>query len=168
MRGTLKQPQLLSEAFALERKISPVGIQDFLPSIFGNLLEARHTLVRAAMHEYHKPLPPCTLSIVSDVPKGTGLGSSSALTTALVQLMRGTLKQPQLLSEAFALERKVSPVGIQDFLPSIFGNFNIYRIDTGGNVEVTAVPMHLCRLIQQYGLLLYTGIDRHPETSQKK
>lgn len=129
-----------------------------------NLRMAEHTLVRAAASLPHPrgPLPPCTISIVSDVPKGTGLGSSSALAVALMCLMRNNANaSPQAqLEVAFNLERRLSPVGIQDFLPPIFGGFNVYRIDRKGHVEAERAPMHLRRLVEMYGLLLYTGIDR--------
>jgi len=124
-----------------------------------SLLKAEHTLVRIAERLYRFKSP-CTLSIISDVPKGTGLGSSSALSVALVTLAQRGSRPAELLEEAYNLERQVSPVGIQDFLPSIYGRFNVYDIDTDGYVQVESVPPYLVKIIQQYGMLLYTGINR--------
>lgn len=124
-----------------------------------SLSEAEHTLVRVAERTYGFKAP-CTLSIVSDVPKGTGLGSSSALSVALAWRARPLLGPPELLGEAYDLERQVSPVGIQDFLPVIYGGFNTYEIGTNGSVQIESVPIRLTRIIQRCGMLLYTGIDR--------
>ena len=132
-----------------------------------NLLKAEHTLVRIAERLYRFKSP-CTLSIISDVPKGTGLGSSSALSVALVSLARPGLGKVELLEEAYSLERQVSPVGIQDFLPAIYGGFNIYDIDMNGHVKTTPAPLYLEKIIKQYGMLLYTGIDRDANRILKK
>ena len=132
-----------------------------------NLLKAEHTLVRIAERLYRFKSP-CTLSIISDVPKGTGLGSSSALSVALVSLARPGLGKVELLEEAYSLERQVSPVGIQDFLPAIYGGFNVYDIDMNGRVKATPAPLYLGKIIGQYGMLLYTGIDRDANRILKK
>jgi D-glycero-alpha-D-manno-heptose-7-phosphate kinase len=125
-----------------------------------DLLKAEHTIIRAAERLYRFGSP-CTFSIVSDVPKGTGLGSSSALSVALTQLARPKFRPLELLESAYHLERQVSPVGIQDFLPAIFGGFNVYNISTNRHIQVEPAPHYLTKIIQQYGMLLYTGIDRN-------
>ena len=123
-------------------------------------LDAQHTLVRAYAEKYGEWFP-STLSIVGDLPKGTGLGSSSALSVCLC-LCRwiGPLRTKLLVAEAFALERSVSPVGIQDFLPAVYGGFNTYTISRNGKVSVKPMPEPAWRLIESHGLLLYTGISR--------
>ena len=115
-----------------------------------SLAEAEHTLIRAAEERYGLG-DPCTLSIVSDLPKGTGLGSSSALAVALVTLALGELEPEELAQEAYELERQVSPVGVQDHLPAAFGGFHVYEI----NRRATEYEFAMFQ-----GLLLYTGITR--------
>jgi D-glycero-alpha-D-manno-heptose-7-phosphate kinase len=145
------------------------------------LAEAKHTLVRAvARRRFPEPetagiarddagnlypyfpdirIPePCTLTIVSDLPKGTGLGSSSALTVALCTLAGAIY--PSVASMAYHIERQVSPVGCQDHLPATYGGFNIYRIDRNGTVTCQPAPLAWEEMVNTYGLLLYTGQSR--------
>ncbi|MBD3299839.1 MAG: hypothetical protein GF347_00625, partial [Candidatus Moranbacteria bacterium] len=87
-----------------------------------NWREVEHDLVRAYA-EYNHILLPATITIVGDVPKGTGLGSSSALSLALAMMY---YKNPYdmkvhlpLWKVAKRFEEYTNPhVGIQDFLPA--------------------------------------------------
>jgi D-glycero-alpha-D-manno-heptose-7-phosphate kinase len=155
------------------------------------LADAEHTLVRAVAEQYpprgrRAGIPePCTLTITSDIPKGTGLGSSSALAVALCNLVDATFYEDMHLAHvAYVLERGVSPnVGCQDHLPAAFGGFNVYHIGQGrdaalveyrGSQELTtwkrlhaamslrveALPAHCRAIIDRFGLLLYTGESR--------
>lgn len=120
------------------------------------LKDAKHTLVRAAAEKYGIE-EPCTLTIVSDVPKGTGLGSSSALAVCLCELVG---KGNELAFSAIELEQSVSPeVGFQDHLPATFGGFSVYYWDNG-KIPVRDVGTPGMSIIDVCGLLLYTGIDR--------
>ena len=122
----------------------------------------QHTLVRAAAERYGLG-PACTLTIVGDVPKGTGLGSSSALAVALCKLLFGdSIGRWQLFREAFGLERSINPqVGVQDFLPAVYGGLSVYSIDKDYNVTVGTLPRMAQRTIEKYGMLLYTGEGRN-------
>jgi D-glycero-alpha-D-manno-heptose-7-phosphate kinase len=125
------------------------------------LRNARHDLVRAAAATYGLP-EPCTLSIVSDIPKGTGLGSSSALAVALCALADAARQSGEdLATTAYHLERTVANVGWQDHLPATFGGVHVYRYapDTA-RVTMYPVPEFLHWVIENYGLLLYTNRSR--------
>lgn len=126
-----------------------------------SLTTAQHTIIRMAALEYGN-LEPCTLSIVSDVPKGTGLGSSSALAVCVYELFRRnrTGHQAETAYAAYDIERKVSNCGVQDHLPAVFGGFNIYTIGTDGRAKAKPVPSRMVEIVNQYGLLLYTGQAR--------
>ena len=62
----------------------------------GSLRDAEHTIVQACALNYGFQ-EPCTLTITSDIMKGTGLGSSSALSVALCRLV-GVPIHPYLYS----------------------------------------------------------------------
>lgn len=127
-----------------------------------SLTTVKHTLVQAAAERYGIP-EPCTLSIVSDVPKGTGLGSSSVLAVLLTYMFSGSgTHSAHLAQEAYHLERSVSPVGVQDHLPAVYGYGNVYNI-FGTMATRKPVPRGLVRLIEQNGLLLYTNRSRKAE-----
>ena len=132
-----------------------------------NLSEAKHTLVAELGRQYD--LPPCTLTIVSDLPKGTGLGSSSALSVCLLKLAGYASDKPviwhelELAKEGFRFERASgSKVGRQDHLPAAMGGFNEYRIDMRGSLRMFPKPL-LGLIAQRYGMLYYTGLTREAD-----
>ena len=128
------------------------------------LWEAQHTLVRAAAQRFGIK-EPCTLTIVSDVPKGTGLGSSSALSVSLCKLAGPQEKWPWA---AVHLEQSVSPqVGWQDHMPAFFGGFRIYRMREGA-MRTYGLPQTYTDIVNRYGMLLYTGLTRDAQTVLKQ
>jgi len=121
------------------------------------LAEAQHTLVKAVARQYGIA-EPCTLTIVSDLPKGTGLGSSSALVVDLCTL--AGISFVGVAEMAYRTETALSPVGCQDHLPATYGGFRIYRIGKDGTVTHFPVPIAWEGMIEAFGLLLYTGQTR--------
>jgi D-glycero-alpha-D-manno-heptose-7-phosphate kinase len=131
----------------------------------GSLVDARHDLVRE-MAQTLGIREPCTLTIVSDLPKGTGLGSSSALAVCLAKLVWDHLAGSGLTHWASQIEHAVSRAGWQDYLPATYGGFCNYWLSApDGLLTVTygRVPDHLTDLINTHGLLLYTGKSRRAD-----
>jgi len=128
----------------------------------GSLTTAKHTLVKATAAKYGFE-EPCTLTIVSDVPAGTGLGSSSALAVCLCKMVRAHCKGPSLAQTAFNLENTVSNVGIQDHLPAVFGDFVVYHL-TCDPVWAEYVSSTIWEMIESSGMLFYTGGERQANT----
>jgi D-glycero-alpha-D-manno-heptose-7-phosphate kinase len=126
-----------------------------------SLTTAQHTIVRQAALDYGEPAP-CTLSIISDVPKGTGLGSSSALAVCVHRLFRTDRgeRQAETAHAAYRIEHQVSSCGVQDHLPAAFGGFNVYTIGRDGKATARQLPQRLIDIINGHGLLLYTGRSR--------
>lgn len=120
--------------------------------------KASHTLVRAFAVKYGIE-EPGTLSITSDLPKGTGLGSSSALSVCLALLSDACrMGSFNLATTSFEVERHVTGCGIQDHLPAAFGSFRAYQLEQRGYIPMKTAPNSLRQLVENYGVLLYTGI----------
>ncbi len=108
------------------------------------------------------------LFMASEVPPGTGLGSSSAMAGALTQALAAyldrLLTKPDLAEEACTLEieRLDMPIGKQDQYASVFGGINAMTFEAAG---VKVVPLRLSPdAVSALGsrlLLFSTGTSRH-------
>jgi D-glycero-alpha-D-manno-heptose-7-phosphate kinase len=107
------------------------------------------------------------MEVRSDAPAGSGLGGSSALTTAIagaLAAMQGTALRPSELAElCYAIEREDAGVvgGKQDQYAAAFGGFNLLEFSDAG-VDVTSLSLSdgaLARLHEQL-MLCYTGTVR--------
>lgn len=131
--------------------------------------DLRHDLARACLRR-HDARPGMEVATMADVPAGTGLGSSSAFTVALLAALNSERYRPwyrdarELAEAACAIELGDCgrAVGKQDAYASAVGGFNRFRFNPDGTVEVEP-------LVKQAGgwhihttnfLLLYTGIQR--------
>lgn len=104
----------------------------------------------------------------SEVPPGTGLGSSSSLAAALVQglgtLCGETLSRDEIAEIASDLEinRLRMPIGRQDQYAAAFGGLNAMTFTRSG---VTVEPLNISaanrRRLQRNLMLFYTGTSRH-------
>lgn len=108
------------------------------------------------------------IASMSDIPAGTGLGSSGSFTTALLlalhELNRDSA-QPKLLAEqACHIEMDLlgEPVGKQDQYIAAFGGISAFTIHPDGEVEVSRLklaPETLANLEDNL-MLFFTGFTR--------
>jgi D-glycero-alpha-D-manno-heptose-7-phosphate kinase len=103
--------------------------------------------------------------MASQVPAGTGLGSSSAVAVALVKglstLKHMTLSKAELAEAACEIElvRLGMPIGRQDQYASAFGGVNaIYFSTTGVRVEKLELNAETFERLQRHTMLFYTGL----------
>jgi D-glycero-alpha-D-manno-heptose-7-phosphate kinase len=101
----------------------------------------------------------------ADIPaEGTGLGSSSAFTVALVKglsLINGIdASQHEIAEKACHIEINLcnDPIGKQDQFASAYGGFNHFRFFP--NETVTATPVKMQKSIQDCLLLFYLDMSR--------
>ena len=107
------------------------------------------------------------LFLASEVPPGTGLGSSSAMAVGLVRALAAHLRLP-LDAAAVAelacyveIEQLGMPIGKQDQYASAFGGLNAMEFTTGGvNVMPLDVPADVVRALSSRLLLFATGQTR--------
>jgi D-glycero-alpha-D-manno-heptose-7-phosphate kinase len=98
-----------------------------------------HPVFRAVCSRYK--LNQMDFSVSSDVPAGTGLGSSSAFTVGLLNVVHSLYKKPkdpgELAFEACDIEinELKEPIGIQDQYTTAFGGLAHYKIGKTGLVS---------------------------------
>jgi D-glycero-alpha-D-manno-heptose-7-phosphate kinase len=104
----------------------------------------------------------------SEVPPGTGLGSSSSLAVGLVQAL-GTLIGESLgkaeiaeIASDLEINRLGMPIGRQDQYTAAFGGLNVITFSSTG-VEVTPVMIDAARRhrLERNLMLFFTGSSRH-------
>jgi len=112
------------------------------------------------------------LFLASEIPPGTGLGSSATvcvnLLKALSTYLQIKMSKYQLAEKAFEIARSVlgKPVGKQDEYASAFGGLNFIRIETDGKTQVEPldVVQDVRRELNQNLMLFFTGTARDSGT----
>ena len=123
-------------------------------------------LPKAILHEFgvRRSL---NLFLASEVPPGTGLGSSSAAAVALVRALSTLLEQPMTRQQVAELASSIEigklgmPIGKQDQYASAFGGLNaITFTDRGVTVESLSVAPEVRQVLERRLLLFFTGSSR--------
>ena len=125
--------------------------------------EIQHPAVREVL-KYFKIRSRLNIATLSDLPGGTGLGSSSAFTVGLVKLISEynleNISNFDLAHTAFHIERNIigENVGFQDQTHAAFGGFCKYEFS---NNHFRRIPIPLkhnnMQLINRSLILFYTG-----------
>ena len=136
--------------------------------IVGDIDHIRHELVRETMRRAGIPRGIDVLTL-ADVPsRGTGLGSSSAVTVGLLNALyafQGIAKPSSVMArEAAEIEIDVlgKPIGRQDQYAVAMGGFNLIEFKPDGDVAVSPVvsPAGTIERLHRHLLLFYTGMAR--------
>lgn len=108
--------------------------------------DLKHPIVREVLREYN--LRGLDISISSDVPAGTGLGSSSAFSVGFYNAISNYVAEPiskmQLAQKACKLEIEIlnSPIGKQDQFASSFGGVNHFKFMASGECAVKPIILN--------------------------
>ncbi|MFE2877637.1 hypothetical protein ACFXG6_17500 [Streptomyces roseus] len=108
---------------------------------------------------------PLELASFADVPGGSGLGSSSAFSVALLAGLEGGRLSPAEAAEAagvIEMEGLGRPVGRQDQYLSAFGGFRLLHFSRAGAAEVEEIPVDepFVRRLDEELMLFFTGRTR--------
>ena len=132
-----------------------------------NPSEFKHPVVSSVLKRM-KWKKPINISTMSDLPGGTGLGSSSSFTVGLINLLqhidKKKISQLSLATEAYKIEHDIlkENVGLQDHLHASFGGLNLYRII---GKKITIEPLQISNkfktLLNESVIMVYTGTVRH-------
>jgi D-glycero-alpha-D-manno-heptose-7-phosphate kinase len=125
--------------------------------------EVRHPILRAAL-ERHWDGRPLELASVSEVPPGTGLGSSGAYTVAVLKALRPELEAVALAEAACEIEIDLlgRTVGKQDQYAAAHGGVCAYTFNPDDSVDVRrlTLPEEAERALRDEFLLFFTGAER--------
>lgn len=130
--------------------------------------EIKHPIVREALKLVPVAVPHLEVVSMSDIPAGTGLGSSGSFTVALLRALhahnRGSITRQQLAEDACHIEIDLlgEPVGKQDQYIASFGGITSFLFNPDGRVAVQ--PVSLCAEtlynLEDNLLLFFTGFTR--------
>jgi|SoiMethySBSTD1v2_1073268.scaffolds.fasta_scaffold450843_1 D-glycero-alpha-D-manno-heptose-7-phosphate kinase len=132
-----------------------------------NVAEITHPVVRTCL-EHYKWDSPLNIATMSDLPGGTGLGSSSAFTVGFINLlhrMRGiSLTKFELAREAIFVEQQLlrETVGIQDQVHAAFGGLARYEFrGEDFSIHPLRMPRSRLALLSRSMVIAFTGRTRH-------
>ena len=129
--------------------------------------DIEHPLLREALR-MQKIEPGIEIASVADIPSGTGLGSSSSFSVALLNALyahrRIFAPKETLASEACMLEieRLDEPIGKQDQYAAAYGGINFIEFEQHGGVTVQPLVLPTATVAELEGnlLLFFTGSQR--------
>ncbi|HWB53854.1 MAG TPA: hypothetical protein VG722_06665 [Tepidisphaeraceae bacterium] len=129
--------------------------------------EIQHPAVRACL-EFMNIDGGVEISVVSDLPARTGLGSSSSFTVGLLHALHGfqgkVVSREELAAEAVHVERNIiqERVGLQDQYACAIGG--ALHLQFSGNNRVNACPLVIpptrAAAMESRLLMFYTGLQR--------
>ncbi len=129
--------------------------------------QLKHTIVREALAVTGLDRS-LEITTIGDVPAGTGMGSSSALTVGLVNALvayQGRVIGPEELARLaceIEIDRLKSPIGRQDQYISAYGGLQYIQFNPDDSVYVEPIPgsAETLSALQERLLLFYTGRTR--------
>jgi len=132
------------------------------------LEDIQHPLIREALRLTGQEPTALEITSMSDIPAGTGLGSSGSFLTALLQalhLQKKTIVPKEELAEQachIEIERLREPVGKQDQYIAAFGGITCFEFRSDDTVTVNPLKLSTESLdnLEDNLVLFYTGYTR--------
>jgi D-glycero-alpha-D-manno-heptose-7-phosphate kinase len=149
-------------------QVSSSDYQAFYRHDNGHLLlwDGDLRLPKAILHEFGID-GGLSIFLASEIPPGTGLGSSSTVSVALVKALSTyvgrSMSRHEIAEMACRIEidKLGEPIGRQDQYAAAFGGINaIYFEDTGTGVERLEISMAARRALEESLVLFFTGSSR--------
>jgi D-glycero-alpha-D-manno-heptose-7-phosphate kinase len=133
-----------------------------------SIADIEHPIIRECLSKYPPRDNKIEIISMADIPAGTGLGSSSSFTTALLSALSinsgNSLSGQDLAELACEIEIDIlsEPIGKQDQYASSFGGISAFRFDVDGKVSYEKIMLKESEMnmLESNLLLFYTGISR--------
>ncbi len=130
--------------------------------------DLRHTRIREALLDLGI-IKGLEIASFATLPQGTGMGSSSTFSVALMKALytyQGKKANRAEIAEAAArleIELVGEPIGKQDQYAAAFGGFNVFQFNADGSVEVKPILLDYQKAfnLESHILLFFTGITRN-------
>lgn len=131
------------------------------------LWEGDLSLPRAILHHFSISKG-VSMFLASEVPPGTGLGSSSTVAVSVIKSVAVAcglhLSRREIAELAcyIEIEKLGMPIGKQDQYAAAFGGLNYFTFTRDGvGVEPIQIAAHMRRRLEQHLMLFYTGAARN-------
>lgn len=133
-----------------------------------NINDIQHPIIREALKLVDVRNINLEITSMADIPAGTGLGSSSTFTTALLKALhtykKNIVHSGELAEQACHIEIDLlkEPIGKQDQYVSAFGGINCYEFRKDDSVSVTPLKISEETLfnLEDNLLMFFTGYTR--------
>jgi len=130
--------------------------------------DVKHPIVREALRLMDLGVPHIEIASMSDIPAGSGLGSSGSFTTALLRalhsLKRNNISRQELAEQACHIELELlrEPIGKQDQYIASFGGITCFEFEIDGHVTVSPLRMDPMTLhnLEDNLVLFFTSFTR--------
>jgi len=144
--------------------------------IVNNLNHVKNDIIRECLR-FTKVKHPLYISIVADVPSGSGLGGSSSVTVGLLNAIytfQGKkINKNKIYEDACKIEIDIlkQPIGKQDQFPATFGGANFFKIRKNGKIKIKKNNINFIKKFKNKIKIYWTGTSRSASKildSQKK
>jgi len=166
--------------YVMMHKTPHLGIKIMYDTIeeFPDLETMQHAITRESLKHFGIDKEVTIASIADILAKGSGLGSSSAFTIGLVNVLANPDQHSSLVSReylaqtAYMIERQMCgyPVGKQDQYASAYGGMNLFEFHKDDSVEIKPLTYNreVWGNLEDRLLLVYSGRGRNANSILQK
>jgi len=164
-------------AAAIDKYVYATVLRPFSPGVYlkyskiehvNHINDVQHPIIREVLKEMKLDTPQIEITTLTDIPAGTGLGSSGSFTTALIKGLFTHYRReihPKELAELackIELENLKEPIGKQDQYIAAFGGITSFTFVKDGEVisENLKISTDTLHNLEDNLLLFFTGISR--------
>lgn len=140
----------------------------FNTEVTSTIKDIKNETIRETL-KYKKTKEKLYISTISDIPSGSGLGSSSSFCVGLIKVinfLKGKVQSDYQIAKSaceIELSKMKKPIGIQDQFAVSIGGINYLKFKEGFNPEVSKIKLkdNFLKEFQNSMVLIWTGKSRN-------
>jgi len=165
-------------AAAIDKYVYVTVMRPFTPGVYlkysalehvETVADVKHPIIREALALQNLNTPQVEITVLADIPAGTGLGSSGSFTTALLKSLyahRRKLVHPQELAELachIEIDRLGESIGKQDQYIAAYGGLTCFTFHRDHRVTAEPLRVSIDTMfdLEDNLLLFFTGFSRN-------